>query len=265
MMITILAPEFTLSLAVNSLVAAHGWKFWSAKGSHARPVRNQLANMGYFVLDWGPRRDGVDYAPDAEHCTEDGSIKSSQFERLLQEMDKLSGSPDFQINRNAQRLRRRYWTLSQRQWSLVRDWDIAQLPDTPDHHLERLSAPAGLIKLIAMIQILWLLVQVIIRKADGKPSSQLEVATLAFAAESALTYLCYWTKPQDIESYHITEVNPCKEGRFLSASVEEVASLAEKLVDLGPDPGIPILFHKSTMISPDQIQCLMTRVMEARR
>ena len=53
-------------------------------------------------------------------------------------------------------------------------------------------------KLITVIQIVWLVLSVIARRASGLPASQLEILTLAFAAVALATYVVQWTKPQGI-------------------------------------------------------------------
>lgn len=45
----------------------------------------------------------------------------------------------------------------------------------------------------------------------GLPSTQLEIATLAFSALSMITYLLYWNRPQGVETVHVvkSERIPC--------------------------------------------------------
>jgi hypothetical protein len=61
------------------------------------------------------------------------------------------------------------------------------------------SKADGLLKLVASLQIFWLLVSVITRKAMNLPISLLEVCTVAFAVLAVATYLANWTKPKDVD------------------------------------------------------------------
>jgi len=56
----------------------------------------------------------------------------------------------------------------------------------------------GLFKAIAVLQVLWMAMQVVTRHTMGLPSSQLEISTLALAAISILVYGLQWSRPKDI-------------------------------------------------------------------
>lgn len=51
---------------------------------------------------------------------------------------------------------------------------------------------------IAIVQVEWTILNVIVRHVTSLPVTQLEIATLAFAVITVLTYLVNWWKPQDI-------------------------------------------------------------------
>lgn len=77
-----------------------------------------------------------------------------------------------------------------------------------EHHLERLilekediedkSKADWLLKTLAILQITWLVLNVIVRHDTGLPISQVEVATVAFATMAVLTYRANWWKPKDV-------------------------------------------------------------------
>ncbi len=52
---------------------------------------------------------------------------------------------------------------------------------------------------LAILQCLWLLLELIVRKVKSLPSSQIEIATMAFACCSILTYLAVRHKPKDVD------------------------------------------------------------------
>lgn len=75
---------------------------------------------------------------------------------------------------------------------------IQRLPQVSLKEIEDKSKSDAFIKGIAVLQVLWLVVQVIARGAKGLPVSQLEIAVLAFAACACLTYAFSWAKPQNV-------------------------------------------------------------------
>lgn len=77
---------------------------------------------------------------------------------------------------------------------------IHSLPQVSGRSLEAFSKADTLVKLLTLVQVSWLIVQLIVRKIARLPSSQLEIAALAFSASSILTYLLYWNRPQGVET-----------------------------------------------------------------
>ncbi|KAL3293784.1 Major facilitator superfamily domain general substrate transporter protein [Colletotrichum asianum] len=77
-----------------------------------------------------------------------------------------------------------------------------------DHPLKRLelseqdiqdkSKADWLLKSLAILQIVWLVLNVIVRGVTGLAVTQLEIATAAFALMAVLTYVASWWKPKDI-------------------------------------------------------------------
>jgi len=56
----------------------------------------------------------------------------------------------------------------------------------------------GLVWILALVQITWLVIQVITRWIQGLPTSQLEISTIALAATSIFIYILFWNVPRDI-------------------------------------------------------------------
>lgn len=57
----------------------------------------------------------------------------------------------------------------------------------------------GFAKIIAMVQIFWLIFSIILRAARHIPSTQLELLTLAYSILAIFIYAAYFNKPQNIE------------------------------------------------------------------
>lgn len=60
-----------------------------------------------------------------------------------------------------------------------------------------------MVKLLALLQVVYLIIQLVARKVAGLPSAQLEIGALAFSVSSIVTYLLYWNRPQGVESVHV--------------------------------------------------------------
>jgi hypothetical protein len=90
------------------------------------------------------------------------------------------------------------WVLDARQLYYARHIGLITLPDLPGYSLNDKNKGDLLVKILAVFQITWLIVQLITRTTRGYPSTQLEIMTLAFAACSLVTYLISLRKPQDV-------------------------------------------------------------------
>lgn len=64
--------------------------------------------------------------------------------------------------------------------------------------IEDKSKADWFLKTLAILQVAWLVLNVIVRHATGLPITQLEVATVAFAIMAVLSYLANWWKPKDV-------------------------------------------------------------------
>lgn len=78
----------------------------------------------------------------------------------------------------------------------VSDSFIEALPSEEEIHDK--SKGDYFVKGTAVVQVLWLLVQVIIRHFKGLPTSQLEIFVLAFSVCAIITYILSWEKPQGV-------------------------------------------------------------------
>lgn len=71
-------------------------------------------------------------------------------------------------------------------------------PELSIADLEDRSKGDIFVKGAAIVQILWLVIQIIARASEGLAISLLEVTTLAFATCAIATYILLWHKPQDV-------------------------------------------------------------------
>jgi hypothetical protein len=103
---------------------------------------------------------------------------------------------------NLHRLAHQYWALSADQLKILIPHIIDQ-PVVPIRQMEVLNRGNALVKALALIQVTYLIVQLIARKIARLPSAQLEIGALAFSASSFITYVLYWDRPQGVESVQI--------------------------------------------------------------
>lgn len=78
-----------------------------------------------------------------------------------------------------------------------------------------------LVRVVATLQIFWLVVSVITRVTQQLPVSQLEVCTVAFATLAVATYAANWAKPKDVEvPIRVTNPSPlgCQAVKFNGTS-----------------------------------------------
>lgn len=210
MVLTVLMPEYLMGKAFNEWlnVLAVGrntgaWETWD-------PIQIYLANMGYFVLDVG------DEASDERHDS--------------RPPDSLPNPRSSSSLINMARLRYRYWAVSFSELRVAIIYGVIDRADIPHDQLEKLDRSGVLVKALALIQVIYLVVQLVARKVAGLPSSQLEIATLAFAVSSAVTYILYWDRPQGVETVHIIKANSSQS----STSRVLLRETRDKMADSGP-------------------------------
>lgn len=81
---------------------------------------------------------------------------------------------------------------------LARFLDAFQFPELTEAEIKDRSKTDGFVRLFSVLQISYLMLSLIIRRAQGLPVSQLEVLTLAFAVCGVVTYITCWYKPKDV-------------------------------------------------------------------
>ncbi len=199
MILTILFPEYLFGKALGEWLAVrsmhrYGWG----------TVEAYMANMGYFVLDVGN-------IPEGPHSEEDE--QRQEFFRNVRPKKSTT------LLINYSRLKGRYWALNAIQFRKAISIGMTDGPSIPPSQLEKLDKGGALVKALALVQVGYLVAQLIARKAAGLPSSQLEIATLAFAVSSGMTYVLYWNKPQGVETIHIVKAKPRSFTNFDLAAV----------------------------------------------
>lgn len=91
------------------------------------------------------------------------------------------------------------WALSSMQMLYAYREGIIPLPDVSAEDLNDRSKGDALVKGAAVLQITWLVIQIIARASQHLAISQLEITTFAFAACAIITWILLWHKPQDVK------------------------------------------------------------------
>ncbi|MCJ1464557.1 hypothetical protein MMC07_003170 [Pseudocyphellaria aurata] len=199
MIISILVPELLVGKALNELVGAI-WVTCSDQlaqlaeddGTEWGLAHTYFANIGGFILDFSVVLD--------EQSPELRSKTASALDRLAEQAG-LDKPPNNYEKTNLLRMKYKKWALTTDQIYLARRKGLIQtLPQISQDSLERLNRGDALVKILAVLQVSWLIIQLLVRKVTRLPSSQLEVAVLAFSAISMLTYFLYWMRPQGVET-----------------------------------------------------------------
>jgi len=264
MLFTVFVPEYLVGKALCELGSSKASYFESfypmrlGKKMFKDQVAVHMANMGYFVLDWDPRTDKPvmntfedqraeedpiirlgkeEFDSELARCAEGLLQGEYHFVGGLYEADSgpheesthyffLSESKRINISR----LKSRYWALNADQWRallLLTGTDLVDEPDPMSSQLRKLDRSGALVKALALLQSTYLVVQLICRKIAHLPSTQLEIAALAFAVCSMITYGLYWNRPQGVETVHLIKAKKLVAGSALR-------KLMVKVCEFGP-------------------------------
>ena len=93
------------------------------------------------------------------------------------------------------------WVVDAYQLLFAREVGIIKtLPILPKDGLDDRNKGDALVKGLAVGQVVWLFVQLVVRGTENRTPSQLEIVVLAFAICTFLIYIFQWNKPQDVRT-----------------------------------------------------------------
>jgi hypothetical protein len=91
------------------------------------------------------------------------------------------------------------WVLSAGQILLARKFGIIdKLPTIDENEIKDKSKEDALVKILALVQAVWLAIELIMRASTGRQSSQIEITALAFAVCALISYLLLLSQPKDV-------------------------------------------------------------------
>ncbi|KAE8409777.1 hypothetical protein BDV37DRAFT_277432 [Aspergillus pseudonomiae] len=124
------------------------------------------------------------------------------------------------------------WVLNAPQLLMARHYGIIErLPNITCQEIDDKNKGDSLIKVLAVVQIIWLIVQLILRFAYHKSASQLEIMTVAYAVCACVTYYMLIYQPQNAN----TPV--CISARKLKYDIHQLKAI----VEVGPLHFLPFL------------------------
>lgn len=86
---------------------------------------------------------------------------------------------------------------------------LSRLPDLTEDEISDRNKGGLFVKLLALLQVSWMVIQLIARMKYGLTSTPLEIMTLSFAACAFVTYLLLLNRPQDVNtSVYIDAARP---------------------------------------------------------
>jgi hypothetical protein len=203
--------------ALNELLAALGVSilqyFAMAKLDTEWTISHSyFANMGGYVLDFTdckqlPATQAEVADGDAPRTGDITTVNATQpashqeaweaIQRRLRE--DLHGYANGIIN--SLRMKHRVWALNASHlFYCYTKGHIEAFPKVSTIQLEKMAQEDTFVKILALIQVLSLIIQLISRKISSLPMAPLEIAALAFAVSSMITYILYWRHPRGVRS-----------------------------------------------------------------
>jgi hypothetical protein len=217
MMVTMIAPELVIGQACYELLAAKTilrdlQLFASEDDVPWTLTHSYYANMGGFVIQSGVQQplQAAIYIP-----LEDVSLsrrtksKSSSWGQSSPMSESTSPKDCNNMNRKplssvldrdeTETSPYNLYHLTGRQiWQLRKDGILPRLPQISETELSDRSKSDALVKSIALFQIFWATVQILVRAARNLVIPQLELAVIAFATCAIIIYGIYWSKPKNV-------------------------------------------------------------------
>lgn len=179
-------------------------------------MHSYYANMGGFVLDFtdflklpatqseDPVEGSTDVGDTASHLAPKPPSRQQTWESIQERIDRECANETKPGRTNGLRMKHSVWALDAHQLLECRGIGLINtLPRISTAQLEKLTQEDTFVKILALVQVLSLIIQLISRKVSSLPSSQLEIAALAFAASSAITYMLLWGRPRSVRTMTI--------------------------------------------------------------
>lgn len=214
MIATMIAPEYVLGKALGDFVAAREYKrlmraFAENDNVEWNLVHGFFANMGGFVLppaqeplmetiedeSQAPNRAATNLDPAAPATLEEGS----QVRNIDHANGDITPSAVQQQSPTNFTENRAIHLIAHDLYSLRHRGILRKLPNITSSEINDKSKGDVFVKSVAVVQVIWVMLQVIVRAAKKLDVSQLELATTAFSVCAIITYCLLFHKPKGVE------------------------------------------------------------------
>ncbi|KAK4070273.1 hypothetical protein Trihar35433_4740 [Trichoderma harzianum] len=145
--------------------------------------------------------------------------------------------------------------------ALRQDGYIAKLPNITEAEIKDRSKGDALVKLIAIGQIVWSTIQIIVRAIRKLPVSPLEVAVVAFAVSAVFIYGLYWNKPQRVGTAIIIDLEKATCNMQNEGTMSDEGALMEGAL---PEGVVTIEGATSEEVTPEEGLILKQGAMPAK-
>jgi hypothetical protein len=209
MILTMLAPEFVLSKALEELVGAQIdlkalQKLAGEDGTEWTVTHSLFANMGGFVIRGNTGQELQ--APDKTHNESTpltGPSVTDEREQITKGPSSapLVSSRQIAIPRDQTHALGYHDPFHLTAAGIFRLRTSGQLPKMPlisaDDIIDK-SKTDSFARIVSVAQITWIVAQVLTRVARRLAVSQLEIAVVAFSTCAIIIYILYWKKPKSV-------------------------------------------------------------------
>lgn len=234
-MVTVLAPEVLLGKywldykeAKEKLSALQ--RYAQEDGVEWTISHSLFANMGGFAMriNLTQRRPALFVLPKHENRAENGT--DSGNDQPNESLDSEREASRSQVNHttdeesglgNLQRQKYTYLLSASSILELRSRGTISRMPDISKEELHDRSKADGLMRLITVVQIMWMCIQVITRAVRGLTVSQLEISVTAFASCAVAMYWLTWDKPKGV-MVPVTILQLGNEARAIIGVIDQV-------------------------------------------
>ena len=267
MLITVIAPEVVITTASSDLFEAKslGRKLQRFALEDNVPwtlSHTYFANMGGFVIQSDVQDPHATPYITAKSTPTNNHPDTTTFatadsnasqERKIVEPKENSLPATISENGQSRPYRNPYHLKATQIYKLRKERVLPKLPHISKEELEDKSKSDSFVKTIAIFQIIWAVIQIIVRTARKLAISQLELAVIAFATCAVVIYILYWSKPKS-PSTTITIL------QYRDQIPKDVLKLIE--VDVGSRLGFVLDFSPETRVGRDGSRILNDEVDE---
>ncbi|PNP43704.1 hypothetical protein TGAMA5MH_04676 [Trichoderma gamsii] len=109
------------------------------------------------------------------------------------------------------------WTLDSKQLAIAKEKGIiTDLPNIKTAEIDDKNKSDALVKVLAVMQVVWMIIQLRARVYYRHPFAPLELGTVAFSATAIILYIVEWDKPKDVNTpfYVKAAASPVSEDAF---------------------------------------------------